>query len=203
MLRSALGSPNGRLFRLATLVTFGGIVSGCGASVTAPDRDTYGIGISSVALTTADITRGGPCSVSVDGFVWYTLANGIVPPIDFEHVNCKAPATISSSSVPSLPNWSRPSAPTQALFVATSLQEAYSLQGMQQIAGLAQSAKIPVTWMIGNPTYITSNSAYYNELHSRVRETMFNSKRIRRPLRPCEAAILVVRTRGIDRGCRT
>jgi hypothetical protein len=165
--RAMLGLLNGSFsFRPAPGVAIALFLSGCGGSVTVPNHDTFGIGTSSVALTTADITQGGPCSVSVDGFVWYALQNGIVPPIDFEHVNCKAPATISSSAVPAPPNWSRPSAPTQALFVATSLQEAYSLQGMQQIAGLAQSAKIPVTWMIGNPTYITNNSAYYNELHT-------------------------------------
>jgi len=165
--RAMLGLLNGSFsFRPAPGVAIALFLSGCGGSVTVPNHDTFGIGTSSVALTTVDITQGGPCSVSVDGFVWYALPNGIVPPIDFEHVNCKAPATISSSAVPALPNWSRPSAPTQALFVATSLQEAYSLQGMQQIAGLAQTAKIPVTWMIGNPTYITSNSAYYNELHA-------------------------------------
>jgi hypothetical protein len=132
------------------LFCFSLILSGCGGSVVVPAHDTYEAGISSVALTTADLAEGGPCSVSVDGFVWYALANGTMPPIDFEHVNCKAPATIASSAVPSLPTWSRPSAPTQALL----------------IAGLAQTAKIPVTWMIGNPTYITENSAYYNELHA-------------------------------------
>ncbi len=131
-----------------------------------PNRDTFGIGFSSVSLRTVDLAQGGPCSVSVDGLIWYTLPNGPLPPIDFQHVHCNAPATIGATTVPPLPVWSRPSAPTQAIFVATSLQETYSLQGMQQIAALAESAKIPVTWMIGNPTYITSNAAYYDELHA-------------------------------------
>ncbi len=109
---------------------------------------------------------GGPCTVSVDGFVWYTLPTGAMPPIDFTQVKCKSAASIDPNVTPPLPTWSRPAGTTQAIFVATSLQEAYSLQGMQIIEQLAESAGIPLTWMIGNPEYLTEDAAYYSQLHS-------------------------------------
>jgi len=117
-------------------------------------------------MTTVDFTMGGPCSVSTDGFVWYNLPSGMIPPIDFTQASCSAPATIDSNGAPPIPRWAKPTGSTQAIFVATSLQETYSLGGMQAIEYDAEAAGIPVTWMIGNPQYLTQNAAYYNALHT-------------------------------------
>jgi len=143
-------------------------VSACsgGGSSPAPPREQYPTGTTEVSLTTADRVSGGPCSVSVDGLVWYTLSDGTLPAIDFEHVSCKASATIAADTAPPLPSWARPKAPTQAIFIATSLQETYSLIGMQAIQRLASAAQIPVTWMVGNPQFIGQNGPYYNTLHA-------------------------------------
>lgn len=129
-------------------------------------RGQYPAGMSKVAITTADNVSGGPCSVSVDGFVWYALPNGALPAIDFTAVNCKAPASIDSGASPPLPRWSRPAGLTQAIFVATSLQESYSLAGMQGIERDAEGAGLPMTWLVGNTTYLTQNAAYYNMIHA-------------------------------------
>ncbi len=126
----------------------------------------YPIGTTVVPLTTIDNIAGGPCSVSVDGSVWYTLPNGLFPAINFTRISCEAAASSDAQVIPRIPAWARPSAPTQAIFIATSLQEAYSLVGMQAIERLANSAGIPVSWMVGNSEYLSQNAAYYNTLHS-------------------------------------
>ncbi len=120
------------------------------------------------ALTTVDESSAGPCAVSTDGFVYYTLPAGAFAPIDFTNVNCTNSATIDANAHPPLPAWSHANGPTQAIFVATSLQEDYSLDGMQNIEGIASSAGVPVTWMIGNGNYLTTNggAAYYNQIHA-------------------------------------
>ncbi len=74
-------------------------------------------------MTTVDFTMGGPCGVSTDGLVWYTLPNGAIPPIDFTQASCSAPATIESNGAPPIPMWAKPTGATQAIFAATSLQE--------------------------------------------------------------------------------
>jgi hypothetical protein len=153
---------------LAAAITITTGVAGCGGSITVPQQTThmYAAGVSTTALTTIDQSVGGPCSVSVDGFVWYALPTGVFPAIDFTKTNCKTSGALDANAVPQLPSWARPVGPTKAIFVATSLQETYSLSGMQAIEGLAESAGIPVTWMIGNPTYLTQDAAYYTQIHA-------------------------------------
>ncbi len=144
-------------------------LSACGGGTISPHvpiQQHFPAGTSKVSMTTADFTMGGPCAVSMDGFAWYTLPSGAIPPIDFTEASCSAPATIESNGPPPIPMWAKPTGTTQALFVATSLQETYSLQGMQAIEHEAEAAAIPVTWMIGNPQYLTQNAAYYNALHT-------------------------------------
>jgi hypothetical protein len=130
--------------------------------------DSYPVGLSAVRLTTADRISGGPCSVSTDGFVWYSFAtaSASVPAIDFSHVSCKAAGTLAADVGPPAPTWAHPTAPTQAIFIATSLQEAYSAAGMQAIHALASARNVPVTWMIGNAQYLTQNAAMYNQYHA-------------------------------------
>lgn len=123
-------------------------------------------GSSSVSMATADFVMGGPCAVSMDALVWYSVSSGSIPPVDFTHVRCNAPATIGANGMPLTPRWATLSGATQAIFVATSLQEAYSLPGMQAIEHDAEGAGIPVTWLVGNSQYLSQDAAYYNQLHA-------------------------------------
>ncbi len=127
----------------------------------------YLAGRTDVALTTADRSSSGACSVSSDGLIWYTLPNGPFPPLDFEHVQCAVPTTIAADVTPPTPAWSQPSGSTQAIFVATSLQETYSLTGMEAIERIASSAGVPISWLIGNPRYLEQNATFYNAAHAR------------------------------------
>jgi hypothetical protein len=127
-------------------------------------------GSSTVPLTTADAISGGNCSVSADGLVWYALSTRTFPAIDFTEANCAAPATVEAGAMPPVPAWARPSGSTQAIFVATSLQETHSLAGMVAIENLAAASGVPVTWMIGNPQYITDHAALYNQFHAANRD---------------------------------
>jgi len=152
-----------------SIVTLLVVLNGCGGGATTPGRIPqmqYSTGRTDVPLTTADRSAGGPCSVSSDGVLWYTLPNGAFPPIDFSHVQCTAPATITADAQPPLPQWAQPNGATQAIFVATSLQEAYSFSGMQAIEQIAAGAGVPVTWMIGNPQYLNQNATFYNAAHA-------------------------------------
>jgi len=140
--------------------------SGNGSSSVVENGRFLAAGSSTVALTTVDRIAGGPCSVSSDGFIWYALPEGAIPPIDFTRADCSGPATTSADIVPPLPRWSRSAAPTQAIFVATSLQDTYSLGGMQGIERDAEGAGLPVTWLVGDPMFLGQNAAYYNTLHA-------------------------------------
>jgi hypothetical protein len=143
--------------------------SSCGGIGTTPDLQQYArlpAGLTTLNLTTIDQLTGGPCSVSTDGLIWYKLPSGSLPPVDFTSAKCSAAATVSGFLPPALPIWSRPAATTNAIFVATSLQEAYSFAGMQGIESDAHGAGLPVTWLVGNPTYLTANSGYYSQVHA-------------------------------------
>ncbi|MBD5656003.1 MAG: hypothetical protein IAI50_12615 [Candidatus Eremiobacteraeota bacterium] len=140
----------------------------CSANVPMPatPRAEFPGGETSVSLSTADRASGGPCTVSVDGFVWYALGEGAVAPIDFQHVRCAAPGTLDGNVLPAIPSWAKATGPTEAIFVATSLQETYSLAGMQNIARVARGYGIPVTWLVGTLNYLRRNAVYYNAKHA-------------------------------------
>lgn len=139
---------------------------GGGSSIPSSPGRTLPAGPGSVALTTVDRASGGSCSVSVDGLVWYTLPAGTFPAIDFAQSKCSSSATLAADVTPPLPTWAHPNAPTQAIFVLTSLQQSYSPAGMQAIESLAAASRVPVTWMIGNGQYIASNAVLYNQFHA-------------------------------------
>lgn len=131
---------------------------------------SFPAGYSTVALTTADRSTGGGCSVSTDGLLWYTLPTGTFPALDFTQANCTATATISSDRIPPVSSWAHPAGTTQAIFVATSLQEAYSMVGMQSIENLAAASSVPITWMVGNPQYLTDQAGAYAQFHAANRD---------------------------------
>lgn len=155
-----------RLLATGVCVTFGLI--GCGGRIfVAPvPRGVFPAGMSAVPLSTANRSGGGSCAVSTDGFIWYSLPAGGFPAIDFSDVRCTTTATIDGNAPITTPLWATAPQKTQAIFVATSLQEAYSSAGMTAIEGAASAAGLPVTWMIGNPTYLAQNGADYNAFHA-------------------------------------
>lgn len=109
-------------------------------------------------------TSSGPCAVSYDGFVWYSLPSGGFSPIDTQMSTC-ARASLGATLQPALPAWAIPHGATQTRFVATSLQEAYSLAGMQSMHDAAAPLHVPMSWMIGSFAYLV-NAGLYRSYHA-------------------------------------
>jgi hypothetical protein len=97
------------------------------------------------------------CTVTVDGLISYTVPAGAFGPIDTNHRSACGGSLLPT---PPIPGWARPTGSTQAVFVATSLQETYSVAGMQTIDAAASPVHVPVTWMIGNGEYLVNASLY-------------------------------------------
>ncbi len=96
------------------------------------------------------------CTVTVDGIISYTVPSGAFAPID---TNARSTCATQLTSPP-IPSWAKPNGTTQAVFIATSLQEAYSVAGMQTIDAAASASNVPVSWMIGNDAYLADASLY-------------------------------------------
>jgi hypothetical protein len=103
------------------------------------------------------------CSVSYDGLIWYAVPAGAFSPLDVKQEHC-ATTALQANPAPPIPQWAKPVQKTQAIFVATSLQEAYSVAGMQSIEAAATPNHTPVSWMIGNPMYL-GDSTLYDQYH--------------------------------------
>lgn len=97
------------------------------------------------------------CTATVDGMISYALPAGAFSPIDTNHRSSCSGALLAA---PPIPRWAKPSASTQAVFIATSLQEVYSEAGMETIHTAAAGASVPVTWMIGDADYLTDVDLY-------------------------------------------
>jgi hypothetical protein len=137
----------GYLTLLFVLVAVGDVACGRSSSLPPVPLDISGV-IDQAASN---------CTVTVDGFISYTVPAGAFAPIDTNHRSACGGSLLPS---PPIPGWARPNGPTQAVFVATSLQEVYSLAGMQTIEAAASSQHVPVTWMIGGGSYLTNASLY-------------------------------------------
>jgi hypothetical protein len=139
----------GRHTVLLALVALGAVGCGGGTSLPPVPLDTSGV-IDQAAST---------CSVTVDGFISYQVPVGTFAPIDTNH---RSSCGASLVPTPPIPSWAKPTGTTQTVFVATSLQEVYSLAGMQSIEAAAAPHHVPVTWMIGGASYLTNASLYTN-----------------------------------------
>lgn len=133
------------------------ILGGCsgGGVIPPPAPHIVGVGVFDASSQ--------QCDVSYDGLIWYSVPAGSFSPIDVRQERCTATA-LRSDPAPPIPSWAKPSGATQAIFVATSLQQAYSIAGMQSIEAAAAPSHTPVTWMIGNSTYF-DDAALYNQYH--------------------------------------
>jgi hypothetical protein len=96
--------------------------------------------------------------------VWYAVPAGSFSPMDVAQERC-APSALSVNAAPPVPAWAKPNGPTHAIFVDTSLQEAYSVAGMQTMESLAAPHHVPVSWLIGNGLYL-GNASLYNAYHA-------------------------------------
>lgn len=140
---------------MAACAALSSALASCGGgSVLPPPKPRLPFGVVDAA--------SGPCTVSYDGLIWYDVPAGSFSPIDMRDQRCSA--TLAVVTAPPIPSWARPSGTTKAILVATSLQETYSLAGMQTIEAAAAPAHTPITWMIGNALYF-SNSALYDQYH--------------------------------------
>lgn len=104
------------------------------------------------------------CTVSYDRQIWYQLPASSFSPLDVRFERCSA-ANLGSSPNAIVPSWAIPNGPTKAIFVATSLQQTYSLTGMQRLEADASASHVPVTWMIANSQYLT-NASLYSTYHT-------------------------------------
>jgi len=104
------------------------------------------------------------CTLSYDGLIWYAVPAGAFSPIDAQHAGCPR-SSLSQDLNPARPAWAIPRGATQARFVATSLQEGYSIAGMQSIEAVAAPLRVPMTWMIGSFSYL-SNAKLYDGYHA-------------------------------------
>ena len=134
-------------------------LSACGGAglptVPPPQPSIAGVGV-------FDGSAAG-CTVSYDGFIWYTVPSGPFSPIDVRSSKCSATLQRAANAV--IPRWAIPTGSTKAILVATSLQQVYSVLGMQRLEADASSAGVPMSWMIGNSAYL-ANESLYDQYHA-------------------------------------
>ncbi len=142
-------------------------LAGCGASAGfVPSSAPISPGVpAAIALRAYDGLAGGPCSLSADGILWYSVPAGRFAPIWAAFAQCRGPATLSSNLPVPAAQWSIPRRPTQAIFAAVSLQEEVYLGGMDGIEAIASAHHVPVTWLVGNLAYILMQPAAYQQYH--------------------------------------
>lgn len=133
---------------LAAFVAMGLVACGAGTSSGPPVPPNTSAVIDQAARA---------CTVTVDGIISYVVPAGAFAPIDTNRASQCGGSVIP---LPPIPSWAKPTGSTKAVFIATSLQEAYSVAGMETIDTAALSAHIPVTWMIGNGEYLTDAGMY-------------------------------------------
>jgi hypothetical protein len=105
-----------------------------------------------------------PCTVSFDGVLWYRVPAGPFPPIAVRFATCGL-ERLGRDVAPARPRWSIPSGPTQARFIATSLQQVISVAGTSSIERTARVHHVPVSWMVGDVRHM-AYAADYNAFHA-------------------------------------
>ena len=150
-----------------------GLLAGCGGGASSqlppaptptPGETHVPPGFSIASLVASHASVGG-CTVSFDGLLRYTLPVGDFAPIDVSYTSCQ-PSALSASNTPPIPTWAKPIGPTQTIFTAVSLQDAFSQSGFDAVANAYHQVGVPVTWMLGNRQYIDANGPLYDRYHS-------------------------------------
>jgi hypothetical protein len=104
------------------------------------------------------------CAVAYDAGMWYGVPAGSFSPIDIRSAQCGSFA-LSRSYVVAPPSWAVPNGPTKTRFVATSLQQRFSVSGMLALERTASRYSIPMTWMLGDLWWL-GLADYYNRFHA-------------------------------------
>jgi hypothetical protein len=144
-----------RLFALLALLA-GTSLAGCAGSAAAPPPPLNAIPPGravAVAPLVYDALEGGPCALSADGLLWYRVRAPQFAPIRAAFASCDASAVLRVDLNPALPAWSRPSGPTQAIFVAASMAQGLNA-GPAALESIAAAHEIPVTWLISDRAYL-------------------------------------------------
>jgi hypothetical protein len=115
----------------------------------------------------SEVRGATPCRVSYDGFIWYAIGPGQVPPIAARLVECPDGSHVSTARDTVVPQWAKPSGSTQALFAAVSFHEVVSRAGMQELGRIAHAYGIPITWMTGQPATFDAAGDLYDDFHRR------------------------------------
>lgn len=115
----------------------------------------------------SEVRGAAPCRVSYDGFIWYAIGPGRVPPIAARHVECPQGSQARASRDAVVPQWAKPSGPTKALFAAVSFHEVVSRAGMEELGKIAHAYGIPITWMTGQPATFDAAGDLYDDFHRR------------------------------------
>ncbi|MBV8491576.1 MAG: hypothetical protein JO199_13700 [Candidatus Eremiobacteraeota bacterium] len=144
--------------RIAIALLAGAALAACGGGSVMPPPPQKVPGGSTPGATVYDSSTSA-CAVSYEGAFWYVVPAGTFPPIDVKQTRCGTAGFSSTASAPR-PSWSIPKGATQARFVATSFQQAYSIPGMQSIEASGVAAHVPISWMIGNAQYLSSDKLY-------------------------------------------
>jgi hypothetical protein len=147
-----------RALQRAALLTLAGIVACARAGPLQPPRAPAQ---PERAVVDSSATA---CAVSYDGLVWYRVPAGRFAPIDVRRTQCGAFA-LDRDFRPPRPRWAIPDGPTQARFVALSLQQRYSVAGMLALERAAARRHLPVTWLVGD-LWWTGLAPFYNFYHA-------------------------------------
>jgi hypothetical protein len=137
-------------------------LAACSGSGATPAVPTVPGGTTPGAVVVDQSTQA--CVVTYDGMISYSIPSGGFSPIDVKNSTCGRSA-LGKSLTPGRPAWSIPHGATQTRFVATSLQEAYTPNGMQSIHAVAAPNRVPVSWMIGSRAYL-ANARLYDTYHA-------------------------------------
>jgi hypothetical protein len=130
------------------------IVAGCtggGTGVLPQIGGSRGVGVFDASTST--------CAVSTDGLIWYNVPASAFAPLDVAREQCSATA-LAANANPPIPAWAKPTGPTRAIFVATSLQEMGPYGGMQILESVAHAHRVPVTWLVGDTAYLADPGTY-------------------------------------------
>lgn len=136
-------------------------LAGCGGGGSLPPN------LPSLSSTTIVDAAVEPCTVSYDRLISYRVPAGSFAPIEQTRVTCPR-AALSLNAHPPIPSWAKPLGSTQAIFVATSLQENYVPGGMETMESVAAPHHVPMSWMIGSGDYIATSAQVdlYDSYHT-------------------------------------
>jgi hypothetical protein len=136
-------------------------IAGCnGVVATAPQHAP----LPATAPSSVVDLSAASCAVTYDGFIWYQVPIGVFSPIDVRRTRCGSFA-LGRDFSPPRPRWAIPDGPTNARFVATSLQQKFSIAGMLSLERTAARHHVPVTWLMGD-LWWTSLAPFYDVYHA-------------------------------------